>query len=268
MKKIISEYGLIVIALVAIAFAIWMDHRADNRIEALEAKVAQLLTATPDDRPHVIDQRIQAYFDNIKKKRREAVFAEYPGAEASVPNDRRIYGSLNARFTLVEFSDLECPFCKRYHSTPKIVVDASGGMVNWEWVHLPLAMHNPTAFMQHQAAECAGALGGNPAFWVFLDQVFSRTRGGGEGAGDLLAIADEIGLDPQRFKNCVASGEHRDRVNDGIQKARSLGITGTPTAFLVDNVSGRELPLPPGGGDPQSIANLLKEYARALGAAQ
>ena len=72
-----------------------------------------------------------------------------------------IYGNPDAVISLIEYSDFECPFCKRFHTTPKEIVDAYGGRVNWVYRHFPLAMHNPGAQKQAEASECANELGGN-----------------------------------------------------------------------------------------------------------
>lgn len=75
----------------------------------------------------------------------EAQFARFGRAADQVPNDARVYGDLKARFTLAEFSDLECPFCKRLHPNLKEIVDKSNGAINWQWRHMPLGFHNPAA---------------------------------------------------------------------------------------------------------------------------
>ncbi|ECV9568420.1 thioredoxin domain-containing protein, partial [Salmonella enterica subsp. enterica serovar Dublin] len=81
-------------------------------------------------------------------------YAQFEAAPEKVEEGKHIYGDLGARFTLVEFSDMECPFCKRFHDTPKQIVDASKGNVNWQWKHMPLDFHNPAAHKEALAAEC------------------------------------------------------------------------------------------------------------------
>ena len=80
-----------------------------------------------------------------------------------------IYGNPSAEISLIEYSDFECPFCKRFHPTAKQLVDKSDGQVNWIYRHFPLAFHNPGAQKQAEASECAVKLGGNEAFWRYTD---------------------------------------------------------------------------------------------------
>jgi len=62
-----------------------------------------------------------------------------------VSKNDHIYGNPGAAITLVEYSDYECPFCKRFHPTAKKLVDQSDGKVNWVYRHFPLAFHHPGA---------------------------------------------------------------------------------------------------------------------------
>ena len=66
---------------------------------------------------------------------------------------KRLPMNPDAPVTLIEYSDFECPFCKRFHDTAKRLVDASEGQVNWVYRHFPLGFHNPGAQKQAEAAE-------------------------------------------------------------------------------------------------------------------
>src|SRR5690349_16280049 len=92
-----------------------------------------------------------------------------------------IYGNPDAPISLVEYSDFECPFCKRFHSTAKEIIDAYGGKVNWVYRHFPLSMHNPGAEKQAEASECVAQLGGNDAFWKYANAIYARTQSNGNG---------------------------------------------------------------------------------------
>src|SRR5690606_1556557 len=83
-----------------------------------------------------------------------------PAAAATPGLDRRIA----ARFTLIEYPDLERPYCQAYFPILMRWIDANPD-VNWQWHHLPLAMHDPVATHQARLVECAGETGGHAAFW-------------------------------------------------------------------------------------------------------
>ncbi|MDW1951409.1 thioredoxin domain-containing protein, partial [Vibrio sp. 812(2023)] len=157
--------------------------------DSLQSKITQLESDYRFKSEERFNNAVQKALEHFVQQKREqdiqAKYAKYESAPEQVPDDKRIYGNLNARFTLVEFSDLECPFCKKFHDTPKEVVDASNGNINWQWKHLPLSFHNPAAEKEALAAECVAEQKGNRGFWVFLDEVFAKSQGNGGGVPNL-----------------------------------------------------------------------------------
>jgi protein-disulfide isomerase len=151
-----------------------------------------------------------------------------------------IYGSPDAPISLIEYSDFECPFCKRFHTTPKDLVDAYPGEVNWVYRHLPLPMHAPGAQRQAEAAECAAELGGNDAFWAYADAIYARTESNGTGFAlvDLVPLAVEVGLDEKPFQTCLSSERHAERVREDVAEASRLGVNSTPTVIVRQNRTG------------------------------
>lgn len=118
-----------------------------------------------------------------------------------------IYGDPEAKISLIEYSDFECPFCKTFHANPKQVVDAFEGKVNWVYRHYPLQFHNPGAQKQAEASECAAELGGNGAFWKFTNLIYERTNSNGKGfpLDNLVPLAKEVGLEKGAFQTCLDS---------------------------------------------------------------
>lgn len=242
--------GVLALALTQIGSVIYLLKKINPEIK--ESKIVAVTSAN-------VNSYIDEYFEAIHRKQIEALYSNYELADDSVTGDKRIYGAPNARFTLTEFSDIECPFCKKFHLTPKKVVDASNGLINWEWNHFPLPMHNPSAFMEAHAAECARSLKGNKGFWVYTDQLFQRTKGNGNGAGDLSEIADYVGIDKTEFDACMKDGRHRNTIKAQMEKATSLNINSTPTTFLVDNSTGDVIPID-GQVTPESIAEAIENH--------
>ena len=73
-------------------------------------------------------------------------------------DDDPVKGNPDATVTIVEFSDFQCPFCKRFHPTARKIVETYQGKVNWVYRHFPLNFHNPGAQKEAEASECANAL--------------------------------------------------------------------------------------------------------------
>lgn len=86
-----------------------------------------------------------------------------------VNEDDWVLGNKNAPVTIIEYSDIDCPFCRRHHPTLQDIVEDYNGRVNWVYRHLPLDALHPLARSKAEATECAGAEEGNDAFWSLLD---------------------------------------------------------------------------------------------------
>lgn len=155
------------------------------------------------------------------------------------PSNDYIYGKQEAEFSLVEYSDYECPFCKKFHKTAKQFI-SNNEDVNWIYRHFPLDFHNPGAQKQAEAAECAGVQTGNEGFWSYTDAIFKRTRSNGNGfpIENLVPLANELGLDVKEFKSCLESEATKTKVLNQYANGQAAGVTGTPGNFLIHNATG------------------------------
>lgn len=145
-----------------------------------------------------------------------------------------ILGSLNAPFKIVEFSDLECPFCKRFHQTMKDIRIAYGDTVSWIYRHYPLQELHTKALKEAEATECANELGGNDAFWKYTDRLFEITPSNdGLDLAELPKIATAIGLDKNKFEACLASGKYVDYIAEDRKDAENSGAQGTPYSVII-----------------------------------
>ncbi len=161
------------------------------------------------------------------------------------PSIDYILGNPDAPVKVVEYSDLECPFCKEFHNTMHQVMDYYGdtGQVAWVFRHFPLAQLHSKAPQEAQAAECAGELGGSEAYWKFIDRVFEVTpSSNGLDLNQLPVIAGEVGLDQAAFTQCLQSNRYAKKVSDSYAEAISLGAQGTP--FTLVMVAGEAVTLP------------------------
>jgi protein-disulfide isomerase len=146
------------------------------------------------------------------------------------------YGRLDARFTLIEYADLECPYCKEYFPVLKRWIDANPD-VNWQWHHLPLAIHEPAATRGARLAECAGETGGPAAFWKAVDWIYQHTRGDGQG----LPPGVELPGKKPDLDACLSSTRPDAVIQVDVEEAAQAGIAATPTLRVVDNQTGKSL---------------------------
>jgi len=143
-------------------------------------------------------------------------------------------GDPNAKVTIVEYSDLECPFCKRHHPILEQLVAEYDGQVNWVYRHFPLTNLHSKAQKEAEATECAGELGGNSGFWKFTDRLIEVTpANNGLDEAELPKIAEYAGLNISRFEECLDSGRMAAKVQEDLNDATAAGGTGTPYNIIV-----------------------------------
>lgn len=121
-------------------------------------------------------QPFEAVIQKIEKA--QTTLKEPIGAEIQirpVSPDDHILGNADAKIIVVEYSDLECPFCKVFHNTMHQVVEKSNGDVAWVYRHYPISGLHPKAFLEALATECAWEQKGNDGFWKYTDQLFKIT---------------------------------------------------------------------------------------------
>lgn len=186
-----------------------------------------------------IQEQQQAQADAQRQQQQQANKQAENVRPVSAERDH-IYGNPDATVTLIEYSDFECPYCKRFHPTAKELVDSSDGTVNWVYRHFPLSFHNPGAQQQAEASECAAELGGNDSFWAYTDAIYERTSSGGDGfpQDQLVPLAVELGMGEAEFRECLESGRHEDRVKADLAEGARSGVSGTPGNILLNNETG------------------------------
>lgn len=145
-----------------------------------------------------------------------------------------VRGDKDAKVSVIEYSDLECPFCKTFHNTMRETMDKYNGKVQWVYRHFPLAQLHSKAPKEAEAAECAASLGGNDSFWKYIDRVFAVTpSNNGLDAAELPKIAVAIGLNQKKFEDCLSSGKFTSKVQEDENDAVSAGGRGTPYSVVV-----------------------------------
>ncbi|CAD0359393.1 hypothetical protein CFBP498_43490 [Xanthomonas hortorum pv. vitians] len=147
------------------------------------------------------------------------------------------HGSSTARFTVVVYADLECPFCQTYTPTLRAWVDAHPD-VNLQWNHLPLAIHEPAAGDEARWVECVGERFGHARFWEAVQWVYQHTRGGGQGLPAGVSYPDESAV-----RECLKSDRPGAAVRLQAEQARHDGFDATPSLRLIDNKTSRSMSL-------------------------
>ena len=142
-------------------------------------------------------------------------------------------GGARAKVVIQEFSEFQCPFCKRVGPTLKEIEKEYGDRVKIVWRHLPLPFHKD-AQLASEAAQEVFAQKGNAAFWQFHDKLFeSQATPGGLERPSLEKIAQEVGVDMAKFKAALDSNKHKARVESDAKIGNDAGINGTP-AFVIN----------------------------------
>jgi protein-disulfide isomerase len=157
---------------------------------------------------------------------------------AKLTKDTYVKGDESAQILWIEYSDLECPFCKRLHDSGAIKnLEAKyGDKLAFAFKHYPLPFH-PTAMPAAQAAECVGETGGTSKYFAFVESIFSK----GTPSQDVInAAVKEVGLNADSVKKCVDSGKYKARVDAHMAEGSSkFGVNGTPGNVLINTKTGK-----------------------------
>ncbi|GAB2453765.1 DsbA family protein [Xylanimonas ulmi] len=153
-------------------------------------------------------------------------------------SDPHVLGAPLAPVTIVEYADLECPYCRAAAPVLREVVESSQGRVSLEFRHFPLFETHPHALTAALAVEAAAEQG---RFWELVDELFAhQDRLTDE---DLVEHAHRVGLPrPHEVAGPVAQ-RHAERVREDYATGLAAGVDGTPTIF-VDGVRFRGRPTP------------------------
>jgi len=180
-----------------------------------------------------------------------------------VSEDDHIKGNPNAKVFVVEYSDYECPFCKRFHNSMNSIINKYGktGEVAWVFRHFPLdQLHPKNSRKVAVASECVAEIGGNDAFWKFTDGFMKVTPANDRTDLDtvLPQLYKEVGVDAGKVEDCIASGKYVQHVQSEIDNAVATGGRGTPWSVVI-GADGKTYPL--NGAQPQSTVEQIIKIA-------
>lgn len=164
-------------------------------------------------------------------------------------------GPADARVTIVEFSDFECPYCRRMVAPLRDLQAKFPRDVRLVYRHFPLRDAHPNAALAAEATECARDQG---RFWEAHDALFAVN--GRLQPAAIRKLGQELKLDARRFEQCLDSGRHAGRVRDDLAAAEAAGVNGTPAFFINGRFVSGAVPL------DKLVAIVEDELARLPGA--
>jgi protein-disulfide isomerase len=137
-----------------------------------------------------------------------------------------VEGPKQAKVTIVEFSDFQCPFCSRVVPTLKEIMQKYPKDVRIAFRNQPLPFHEHA----REAAEAAMAANAQGKFWPMHDKLFGNQQA--LSRADLDKYAQEIGLNMGKFKAAMDSHAYKDQIDKDMQRGSEVGASGTPTLFV------------------------------------
>jgi protein-disulfide isomerase len=136
-------------------------------------------------------------------------------------------GPEDAKIVIVEFSDFQCPFCRRfYQETYQALLEAYPGQIRFVYRNLPLEQIHSEAMPAAVAARCANE---QNAFWQYHDLLFSSET---LGQDVYIQYATDLGLDVQAFQECLTSDRNDAFIQEDMDFAVNMGVRSTPTFFI------------------------------------
>ena len=168
----------------------------------------------------------RVYADSLRAKIDVAILLRPPSVDVAY-DPSRVKGDPKAPITIVEFSDFQCPFCKKTESTLNGILTKYNGQVKLAYLDFPLREIHPHAQNAAEAARCAGDQG---KFWEYHDALYAdQSKLGGP---ELATHARALNLDEKSFQSCLDSGKFKSKVEADLEQGNKVGVAGTPGFFV------------------------------------
>jgi protein-disulfide isomerase len=170
--------------------------------------------------------RRQAFITELKAKYKTVDKLQPPKVEVATAGRPERGGGAKAPITIIEFSDYQCPFCKRGEDAIQKVYETYGDKVRIVFRDYPLPFH-PQARPAAEAAACAHAQG---KFWEYNKKLFANQQALAD--ENLKAYAKDLGLDTAKFDECFAKKAHSAAIDKDLADGAAAGVNGTPAFFI------------------------------------
>jgi protein-disulfide isomerase len=222
------------------ALGLAAESEKDSVLAGQQFAVAERLWSEADpDLPElqILRQKLALKQTGLREKRQQYLerVQEHPSAETSSQptkvnvsfDSSRLRGSPQAAVMIIEFSDFQCPFCRKIQPVLKNLLAKYQGRVSLAYRDFPLRGMHGQAELGAESARCAGEQG---KFWEYHDLLFENpeklNRDG------LLGLARTLRLEEQQFESCLSSGKYRAQVERDLQDGIRAGVLGTPAIFV------------------------------------
>ncbi len=164
--------------------------------------------------------------NDVKGEPKQAVNANEEAVVNVSADDDPVKGDSNAKITIIEFSDFECPFCQKVEPTLKKIMDKYAGKVKLVYRDFPLAIHK-NAQKAAEASQCADEQG---KFWDYHGLLYANQKA--LTIADLKKYAVDLKLDATKFNECLDSNKFADEVKKDLADGEAAGVDGTPAFFI------------------------------------
>jgi protein-disulfide isomerase len=235
-KKDVKVFGIFTLsALVSFlvlinGFSLFMVYGLNQKVTELENNNKQMYelaneaTGAKED----IDS-IYAAFDKFSPEYRPERKGVNTNLEVDKPSPEQAWlGDENAKYALIVYTDLNCPYCGRIHDTLIQLEEEYKGELAIVYRNLPIISPAKSEGLA-QSMECAQEQGGGEKFWDMADYILDNNISEAESLKDRV---DDIDLDKEQFNECLDSGKYKQKVDDSVAKAKELGVQTTPTSIL------------------------------------
>jgi len=177
---------------------------------------------------------IDAYIEKEQSKDLATADSTVTATNPPSTDDDPALGDANAPITMIEFSDYECPFCKRFHDETFPLIKENyidKGLIKFVYRDFPLPFH-PHAKNAAMAAECVRAQGGDEVYFSYHDALYQSQND--LGLKNLKAMASDLVSNQEDFDSCLDNETYAQEVEKDMVDGNLAGVNGTPSFFIND----------------------------------
>jgi len=203
-------------------------------VVALAISVYSVISIASLNEEEVFNEKVEVGIETYVQKQQDTAQAAQAPPVPTEPidvstDDDAMKGDKDAPVTIIEFSEYQCPYCKRYvdqtlGQIQEKYIDT--GKVKYVFRDFPLDFHQ-NAKPAAMAAECVKAEGGDDAYWEYHDTLFENQQA--ISPDDLKGYASDMGYD---IADCLDNEEYADEVDADTEEGKSYGVRGTPAFFI------------------------------------